>query len=134
MKLLDTSVLAKWGHPEQSQEVVPYLQSHADEQFVTSSLVLFEFFRPAKRRQNSREVRTWLGRVLDGIEPFTESASLQAVSVEASLQQQEQTLAMRDLLIASHARDIGATFVTTDTGDFEHPAARELLDVAVITP
>ena len=132
MRLLDTNVLAKWGHPKRSHEVVPYLQDHADEQFVTSSLVLFEFFRPAKRRNNSEHVRTWLGSVLDGIEPFTESASLTAASVEANLQQQDQSLAMRDLLISAHARDIGATFVTCDKNDFQHSAVQQLLDVDVI--
>jgi len=132
MRLLDTNVLAKWGHPNKNHQVVPYLQDHADEQFVTSSLVLFEFFRPAKRRNNSEHVRTWLGSVLDGIEPFTESTSLTAASVEANLQQQGQSLAMRNLLISAHARDIGATFVTCDKGDFQHSAVQQLLDVDII--
>ncbi|WP_435176550.1 type II toxin-antitoxin system VapC family toxin [Halorussus sp. AFM4] len=132
MKLLDTNVLAKWGNPAAKDEVVPYLQTHAEEQFVTSSLVLFEFFRPAKRRQNGQQVRTWLGKVLDGIEPFDESAGLKAASVEANLRKQDKTLQMRDLLIASHASDLGATFVTYDKGDFENRFVQQLLDVDVI--
>lgn len=134
MRLLDTNVLVKWGNPAENHEVVPYLQGHADDQFVTSSLVLFEFFRPAKRRDDSQRVRTWLGKVLDGIEPFTENAGLKAASVEANLRSQDQTLQMRDLLIASHARELGATFVTYDKGDFENQAVRQLLDVDIITP
>jgi predicted nucleic acid-binding protein len=133
MRLLDTNVLAKWGNPAEQDTVVPYLESHRTEQFVTSSLVMFEFFRPAKRRNNSYEVRTWLGQTLDGIEPFTESAVLKAAEVEASLERQNASLRMRDLLIASHARDIGATFVTCDTGDFQNQPVQELLDVDVIT-
>lgn len=134
MKLLDTNVLAKWGNPETTDEVVPYLQTHADEEFVTSSLVVFEFFRPARRRDRIQEVRAWLGSALDSIEPFTESAGLKATSVEASLQHQNQTLQMRDLLIASHASDLGATFVTCDSGDFENAIVQELLDVDVVRP
>lgn len=134
MRLLDTNVLAKWGNPSKQHEVVPYLQTHADEQFVTSSLVLFEFFRPAKRRDNSQRVHAWVGSVLDGVEPFTGSAGLKAASIEASLQRQEATLRMRDLLIASHARDLEATFVTCDSGDFENEIVQQLLDVDVITP
>ncbi|WP_123538177.1 type II toxin-antitoxin system VapC family toxin [Halosimplex salinum] len=132
MRLLDTNVLAKWGDPAASDEVVPYLQDHADEQFVTSSFVLFEFFRPAKRRDNSREVHAWLGRVLDGVEPFTQSAGLTAASVEAKLQTQDAVLPMRDLLIASHAKDLGATFVTVDKGDFANQPVQQLLDVDII--
>lgn len=133
MRLLDTNVLAKWGHPTESQKVVPYLQSHADDRFVTSSLVLFEFFRPATRRNNSQQVRAWLGKVLDGIEPFSENAGLEAASVEASLQNQATTLRMRDLLIASHARALEATFVTYDKGDFQNQPIQQLLDVDIIT-
>lgn len=133
MRLLDTNVLAKWGHPTEQEQVVPYLQAHADEEFVTSSLVLFEFFRPAKRRDNSRQVRSWLGQVLDGIEPFTESASLQAANLEASLQSQNRSLEMRDLLIGAHAKALGATFVTADKGDFDTQPVQALLDVDVIT-
>lgn len=133
MRLLDTNVLAKWGDPAAKDEVVPYLQRHVDERFVTSSLVTFEFFRPAKRRENSREVRAWLGAVLDDVEPFTERASREAASVEASLHEHDSTLRMRDLLIASHARELGATFVTTDSGDFEDPTVQQLLDVDVVS-
>lgn len=134
MRLLDTNVLAKWGNPAAKHEVVPYLQQHATEQFVTSSLVIFEFFRPAKRRGSSQQVQTWLGQVLDGIEPFTESAGIKAAEVEASLQSQNTSLGMRDLLIAAHARERGATFVTYDRRDFQNQAVQQLLDVDVITP
>jgi len=132
MKLLDTNVLAKWGHPDDHHEVVPYLQRHADDQFVTSSLVVFEFFRPAARRSNSQAVHAWLSKVLDSIEPFTESAGLTATAVEANLATQDRELAMRDLLIASHAHDLDATFVTLDKGDFENEPVQQLLDVDVI--
>lgn len=132
MRLLDTTVLAKWGDPTAKHEVVPYLQEHADEAFVTSSLVLFEFFRPTKRRNNSQQVRSWLGRALDGVEPFTERAGLKAASVEASLHKHDATLQMRDLLIASHAKQLGATFVTCDKGDFERRPVQQLLDVDVL--
>lgn len=120
MRLLDTNVLAKWGDPTETDTVVRYLQEHASEQFVTSSLVTVEFFRPAKRRANSQHVCTWLGRGLDSIEPFTDDAARQAADVEASLQTHNESLPMRDLLIASHAREMGATFVTDDTGDFQY--------------
>lgn len=134
MRLLDTSVLVKWGDPTASEEVVPYLKEHADDQFVTSSLVLFEFFRPAKRRDNSQQVRAWLGRVLDGVEPFAEGAALTAADLESSLADHDRSLGMRDLLIAAHARELGATFVTYDRGDFRNRAVQQLLDVDVIEP
>lgn len=132
MRLLDTSILVKWGNPAEKHTVVPYLKQHANEQFVTSSLVMFEFFRPAKRRNNSQQVQTWLGQVLDGIEPFTEAAGIKAAGVEDSLKRQDETLRMRDLLIASHARERGATFVTYDKDDFESQTIQQLLDVDVV--
>lgn len=49
MRLPDTSVLVNWGTPSEQELVVPYLQRHVNERFTTSSLVVFEFFRPAKR-------------------------------------------------------------------------------------
>jgi predicted nucleic acid-binding protein len=134
MRLLDTSVLAKWGNPAEKHNVVPYLQAHADDRFVTSSLVVFEFFRPAKRRDNSQQVRAWLGKALDGIEPFTASAGLTAADVEVALDQQNRSLQMRDLLIASHARELDATFVTYDKGNFQTQPVQQLLDVDVIVP
>jgi predicted nucleic acid-binding protein len=134
MRLLDTSVLAKWGDPTQKETVVPYLKNHADEQFVASSLVVFEFFRPAKRRTNSGQVRAWLQTVLDDIEPFDEDAGMAAARVEANLQQHGASLPMRDLLLASHARALSGTFVTYDKGDFADPVVQELLDVDVIEP
>ncbi|WP_436932445.1 type II toxin-antitoxin system VapC family toxin [Halosimplex halobium] len=132
MRLLDTNVLAKWGDPAASDEVVPYLQAHADEQFVTSSFVYFEFCRPATRRDNAEEVHAWLGRVLDGVEPFTQSAGVAAANVEAKLQTQDVSLPMRDLLIASHASDLGATFVTVDKSDFAAEPVQQLLDVDLV--
>ncbi|WP_225334004.1 type II toxin-antitoxin system VapC family toxin [Halomicrobium urmianum] len=132
MRLLDTSVLARWGDPDRKGEVVPYLQDHADERFVTSSLIIFEFFRPVKRRDNRRQVQSWLGRVLDDVEPFTESASMTAAGVESRLREQDAALEMRDLLIAAHARELGATFVTCDSGDFGSRRIQQLLDVDVV--
>jgi predicted nucleic acid-binding protein len=134
MRLLDTSILAKWGNPAEKHKVVPYLQRHKNEQFITSSLVIFEFFRPAKRNANSQQVQAWLGQVLDRIAPFTEDAAIKAADVEDSLRTQNKTLQMRDLLIASHARERGATFVTYDKGDFDDQNVQQLLDVDVITP
>lgn len=132
MRFLDTNVLAKLAHPEQKDEVLPYLRDQTDETWVTSSVVVFEFFRPAARRQRVVAVQTWLGRVLDGIEPFEESAGLAAAKAEASLADQGASLRMRDLLIAAHARDVGATLVTFDKGDFQNRSVQQLFDVDVI--
>lgn len=134
MLLLDTNVLAKLAHPQRTDEVVPFLRNRTDETWTTSSIVVYEFFRPASRRQQVHEVRTWLGRVLDGIEAFDESAALEAAEVEASLAAQGTSLRMRDLLIAAHARDAGGTFVTFDKGDFRNEAVQQLLDVEVLAP
>ena len=113
-------------------QVLPYLRQRTDETWVTSSLVIFEFFRPAHRRQQVTEVQAWLGSVLDGIEALDESAALEAAQVEASLGNQGTTLSMRDVLIASHSRTIGATFVTADRADFGGKPVQDLLDVDVI--
>jgi predicted nucleic acid-binding protein len=132
MKLLDTSVLVRLGNPEREATVRPYLQQHATESFITSSLVLFEFFRPPKRRQNLEDVRRWVEGVLDSVEPFTQSTALRAARINESLRSQGRELEMRDLLIAAHARELGGQFVTCDSGDFENEAVQQLLDVDVI--
>ncbi|ERH13016.1 MAG: hypothetical protein J07HB67_02047 [halophilic archaeon J07HB67] len=66
------------------------------------------------------------------VEPFTQSAAVQAARIDGSLRSQGRELAMRDLSIAAHARELGARFVTCDSGDFEDEAVRQLLDVDVI--
>jgi len=114
--------------------VLPYLDQRRSELWVTSSLVVCEFFRPATRRQSVPQAQAWLGQVLDDVAPFEESAGLEAARVEASLSQQGRSLGMRDLLIASQARDLGATFVTFDKGNFRNQPVRQLLDVDVIDP
>ncbi len=133
MRLLDTNVLVKWGDPAAKDAVVPYLQDHASEPFVTSTLVLFEFFRPAKRRDNRQEVSSWLGRGLDDIRSFGEVAAFRAASIEASLRSQDCSLPVRDLLIAAHADALDATFVTCDKRAFQSRPVQQLLDVDVIT-
>jgi len=134
MRLLDTNVLAKWASPKTRPQVAPYLSTHVNEDFVTSSLVVYEFFRPAKRRNNSLQVRHGLTRVLAGIEPFSGSAGRRAAEIEAKLARQNESLGMRDVLIASHTRELGATFVTYDKGDFRNRAVQQLVDVDVIAP
>lgn len=131
MILLDTSVLARLAD-DRAETVLPYLHERTDETWVTSSLVAFEFFRPAHRRQNVHDVQTWLGQVLDGVEPFDEHAGLEAAQVEASLSKQHTSLAMRDLLIAAHARELDGTFVTVDKEDFRRESVQQLLSVDVI--
>ena len=133
MILLDTSVLARLADDERAETVLPYLRERTDEPWVTSSLVItFEFFRPAHRRQNVHEVQTWLGQLLDAVEPFDEIAGLEAAQIEASLPEQDAALAMRDLLIAAHASTLDATFVTADKGDFRREPVQQLLAVDVI--
>jgi predicted nucleic acid-binding protein len=67
--------------------VLPYLDQRRSELWVTSSLVVCEFFRPATRRQSVPQAQAWLGQVLDDVAPFEESAGLEAACVEASLSQ-----------------------------------------------
>jgi predicted nucleic acid-binding protein len=131
MILLDTGVLARLAD-DRAETVLPYLHERTDETWVTSSLVTFEFFRPAQRRQNVHDVQAWLGQLLDGVEPFDETAGLEAARLEAALSEQDHSLAMRDLLIAAHARALNGTFVTADKGDFRNRPVQQLLNVDVI--
>lgn len=131
MILLDTSVLARLAD-DRAETVLPYLRARTDETWVTSSLVTFEFFRPAHRRQSAHDVQTWLGQVLDGVEPFDETAGVEAARLEAALSKQNRSLAMRDLLIAAHARALNGTLVTVDKGDFRPRPVQQLLDVDVL--
>ena len=133
MRLLDTNVLVKWGNPQEQHTVVPYLERHAEDRFVTSSLVMFEFFRPAKRRDNSGEVQAWLSRALDGVESFTEDTAMKAADAEGSLAEQNVNLPLRDLLIAAHADALGATFVTFDKGEFQSQPVQQLFDVDMLS-
>jgi predicted nucleic acid-binding protein len=131
MILLDTSVLARLAD-DRAETVLPDLRERTDETWVTSSLVTFEFFRPAQRRQNAHDVQAWLGQLLDGVEPFDEAAGLEAARLEAALSKQNRSLAMRDLLIAAHARALNGTFLTVDRGDFHRRPVQQLLDIDVL--
>ena len=132
MLLLDTSVLARWMNPDRYETVLPYLSEHAAEEFTTSSLVVFELFRQSACRRRSREVQAWLGKSLDSIEPFTDRTALTAAQVEAGLARHDTSLQMRDLLIAAHAKELEATFVTADKNDFQNHLVQQLLDVEII--
>lgn len=123
MKLLDTTFLVHyWGGDPETRH---YLERHADEEFITTTLNIKEIAvgRALQGQYDPHEIRSTFEWV--DIVPFRIDHSFVAGQFEAALHRmegvnQDKINALAgDLLIAAVANAAGATVVTKNTDDFE---------------
>lgn len=132
MLCLDNSVLRKYSQPSPDSAVVAFLKERKSRDWVVPSLVAFEFYRPVGSPQELLRIQQGLHRIVDDILPVDEDAVTEAIDIENSLAKADTSLDVVDLLHVATSEAAGATFVTTDAGDFDKVPIRELLDVEVI--
>lgn len=132
MLVLDNDVLRKYTRPEPDENVVRFLEQRHAEEWATSALVAFEFYRIYDDRTQMQSVGRQLGVILDGVIPFSEETAIEAAALESSLASTDVSLDVRDLLHAAVARDLGETFVTGNRNDFDNGPVRELVDVEFV--
>jgi tRNA(fMet)-specific endonuclease VapC len=70
----------------------------------------------ARRVQDEAALNAFLGYV--GVLDFTDEASWHYARIRADLKRHGKMIGANDLLIAAHARSLGLTLVTNNTGEF----------------
>ena len=123
MKLLDTTFLIHYwaGH----ESVEDYLETHEEAEFLTTTLNIKEIAvgRALQDNLDPYEIHAIFRWVT--IIPFRAEHAFTAGKLEAALHQNERINRDKinsragDLLIASVAKEVGATVVTQNTDDFE---------------
>jgi tRNA(fMet)-specific endonuclease VapC len=86
-----------------------------------SSLVFAELMHGVELSESSEENHLALADFLCGIEvlPFSEDAAQEYGKIRAFLQKKGQQIGVLDMLIAAHAKSLGAILVTNNARDFE---------------
>ena len=123
MKLLDTTFLIHYWAGNKSVEA--YLETHDEEEFVTTTLNIKEIAvgRAIQEKLDPYEIHSTFRWTT--IIPFQAEHAFAAGKLEAALHQDESINQDKinslagDLLIASVAKEVGATVVTQNTDDFE---------------
>lgn len=132
MILLDNDVLRKARDTNPDPAVVSYLESHKDEPWLISAVVLYEYLTHYESESERQRQRYELKQMLNRVVPFDEDAAVEAAGMENSLSSVGTSLAGADLLIAATARDIGATLATANKNDFDKEPVHQLMDIDVI--
>lgn len=132
MICLDNSVLRKYASPKAHPLVLSYLKGHAAEPWSIPASVAYEYLSYYDSPSEIRRQRRNLDDLFEEIVPLTADVAVEAALIETSLAEQGVSLDAADLLHAATAREAGATFVTADVADFDHPPIHELLDVDVL--
>ncbi len=119
MYLLDTDIcsyLMKRSHPA----LVERVRRFTPRELKISSVTVFELEFGAERsgryEEISRIIRAFLTNVR--VLPFNAAAARHAGAIRAELTTAGTIIGAYDVLLAGHARSLGATFVTNNVGEF----------------
>jgi len=87
---------------------------------ICTSIIVAAELRYGVARRGSERLRLAVEDVLSEIVilPFKGPADIEYGDIRARLEAAGQTIGGNDLLIAAHARAVGATLVTANTGEF----------------
>jgi len=134
MICLDNSVLSRFASSTTYPAVTDYLSGHAAVPWTIPATVAYEYYAYFDSDAEVRRQRRLVGERFDGILPYTDDVAAEATRIENALASHDASLPAADLFHAATASDAGATFVTSDVGDFDDPAVRDLLDVDLVVP
>ena len=117
--MLDTNILiyAKMNRPEVVRE---HLIAHRIEETCISSITLAEIEYGIAKSANpvkNRALFLWLLERI-AVMPFDANAALASGAIRAELERDGRVIGPYDLLIAGHAKALGLTLVTHNTGEF----------------
>jgi tRNA(fMet)-specific endonuclease VapC len=101
--------------------VITLLKKHIIADICISSITLAELAYGVQKSeravQNSIALAEFLAPI--DIKPFSEAAAIEFGKIRAHLEKEGTLIGEYDLLIAAHARSIGATLVTNNTREFK---------------
>lgn len=117
--LLDTDIcsyLMKRTHPQLIERVRLFAPGHLK----VSGVTVFELTFGAHRSPRCGEILRVIAAFLENVEvlPFDRAASVAAGRARAELAASGQPIGAYDVLIAGHARALGATLVTHNVREF----------------
>jgi tRNA(fMet)-specific endonuclease VapC len=121
--LLDTSILSHLIRQPQGP-VAEHIALVGEEQVLTSVVVACELrYGAAKRgsRKLTRQVETVLGALT--IKPLGSEVERVYAAIRVALERKGTAIGAHDLLIAAHARAIGAVCVTDNVAEFKRVPA-----------
>ena len=119
MYMLDTNALIMAiRHPD--WPLLPRLLQHVGRDVCISVITLAEMEYGAKKSKNPERTRVGLYQFLIGIPvlDFDTNAARHFGDIYGDLEMKHMRISDRDTMIAAHARSIGATIVTNNTGEF----------------
>lgn len=118
LRLLDTNICVHLLRGD-SEEVRAALKNTPRESLAVSTLTVFELRYGTERSHSPERARTTLDLFLRDIAviPFDAPAAAHAAEIRAALR--AQPIGPYDLLIAGHARSLGATLVTRNVKEFK---------------
>jgi tRNA(fMet)-specific endonuclease VapC len=117
--MLDTSIIS---------DLIKYPQGFSarriaelGEACICTSIIVASELRYGLAKKGSERLRMAIEDVLSEIEvlPFEAPADVEYGDIRARLEAAGKTIGGNDLLIAAHARAVGATMVTGNTSEFE---------------
>lgn len=116
--LLDTNILSDLVR--QPQGTIAGRIAAAGESHVCTSVIVACELRFGAVRSNSARIMRQVDAILDAMEilAFEAPADRHYAAIRHALERKGVTIGGNDLLIAAHARAIGATCVTANTGEF----------------
>lgn len=123
MILLGTDIcsyLMKRTHPA----LIARVKSFAPRELKVSVVTAFELEFGARRSERYDSLIRVIEAFLDNVEilSFEPPAARQAAAIRAELESIGRTIGAYDLLIAGHARSLGATLVTNNVGELSRVA------------
>ena len=129
--VLDTDVcsyLVKRSHPALIERVREFAPRELKVSVVTLYELEYGIHRSGRPEPLRRVVEAFLGNL--EILPWTAGAATEAAAVRAELVAAGNPIGAHELLIAGHARSLGATLVTHNLREFSRVAGLRLADWA----
>lgn len=117
--LLDTDIssyLMKRSHPG----LIERVRRFVPRELKVSAVTVYELEYGARRSARCEEIRRVIAAFLENVEvlAFDAAAARQAGAIRADLAATGNLIGSYDLLIAGHARSLGATLVTNNVREF----------------
>lgn len=120
MWMLDTNIciyIIKRKPPEVHQRLAQLPINQITVSSVTLGELLFGLQKSTARERSEQVLRQFLAHVT--VLPWEEEAAEHYAGIRAHLERQGTPIGHLDLMIAAHARSVGATLVTHNTREFQ---------------
>jgi tRNA(fMet)-specific endonuclease VapC len=129
MFLLDTDICS-YIMKRRGPALVERVAAFAPQELKVSSITVYELEFGAEKSGRSERLILLIRAFLDNVAilPFDREAALHAASIRADLAARGTPIGAYDLLIAGHARSLGATLVTHNQREYSRVPRLQLED------